>query len=262
MPFVLAPNLWRRFPKSPGQIRERERAHGDGIFECHDSPEGLEEVFWKKELGDVYIQKDGLLVHDVPSSTVARLKTYQSLICARCGPSRYLAKNNNLLLRIRSLAPLTPDCCYLVLFRHPIAHSESLLRQHLRFSAISGFALDYMRWLVHHEFGADHRPFKFPGAGTSIFTPFAIEYWLERWIDAYSFLLEFLKLRLANTVPVHYERLCDQVDYRMAIFARVGVSPAGAALINRNREFKGGPEILTERALAIYSELCRLASAP
>ncbi len=48
MPLVMAPNLWRRlsgaFQKS---MARQERAHGDGLQVDYDSPEALEEVFWR-----------------------------------------------------------------------------------------------------------------------------------------------------------------------------------------------------------------------
>jgi hypothetical protein len=260
MPFVIAPNLWARMAGFLSvKPAARERPHGDGIVEDLGSPEGLEEVFWRKELGNVYIQKEGLSVHDVPADTVERLKRYQSLVCARYGSPRYLAKNNNLMLRIRSLAPLTPECCFLVLFRHPLAHAESLLRQHRRFSTTSGFTQEYMRWLVHHEFGADHRPFQFPGIKRSIRSPNAVDYWLERWIDAHSFLLDVFRQKLGNIVPVQYERLCDDKDYRSAIFRRIGVSLVDPGFKNRNRIVERPSISLVERAMSLYSELCLLA---
>lgn len=262
MPFVISPNIWSRMAGGRGvTAAARERPHGDGIFESLDSPEGLEEVFWKKELGDIYIRKDGLFVHDVPAATVERLNRYQSLICARYGSQRYLAKNNNLMLRIRSLAPLTPDFCYLVLFRHPLPHAASLLRQQMRFSRTSGFALDYMRWLVHHEFGADHRPFRFPGAMSSAKSPSSIDYWLERWIDAYSFLLDVLRQNPGNIVPVQYERLCGDQTYRAAIFHQVGVSPTGTTFENRSGTAEGASGVLLERAVGMYLELCSLTNS-
>ena len=48
MPLVMAPNLWKKiggaFQKS---MARRERAHGDGLEVDYDSPEALEEVFWR-----------------------------------------------------------------------------------------------------------------------------------------------------------------------------------------------------------------------
>jgi hypothetical protein len=260
MPFVIAPNLWQLMSKAhDGKTGGRERPHGDGIFESRKSPEGLEEVFWRMELGAVYIKKNGLFVHDVPAETVSRLKIYQSLICSRYGSLRYLAKNNNLLLRLRSLAPQTPDSCYLVLFRAPLAHAGSLLRQHKRFSAASGFTQNYMRWLVHHEFGAGHRPFMFHDVSPTVLSPDVVDYWLERWIDAYSFLRNMFRQNPLNTVPVHYERMCDDEVYRKKIFARVGIKSKDATFENRNKTVEGASKALVKRANDIYSELCALA---
>ena len=262
MPFVIAPNLWGRMAgRREGAAAGRERPHGDGIIEDLTSPEGLEEVFWRKELGEIYIRKTGLFVHDVPAATVERLNRYQSLVCARYGSPRYLAKNNNLMLRIRSLAPVTQDCCYVILFRDPLAHAASLLRQHQRFSMTSGFTQDYMRWLVHHEFGADHRPFRFPGNTPSTRSPDSMEYWLERWIDAYSCLLGVLRQNPANTLPVQYERLCEDQAYRAGIFDRLGVSQMRTAFDNRNRGVEGPAGVLAERAASLHSELCSLANS-
>ncbi len=261
MPFVIAPNLWRSVSGS-SSVKDagRERPHGDGIIENRESPEGLEEVFWKKELGHVYIRKDALCVHEVPASIIERLKVYQSLVCARYGSARYLAKNNNLILRIHSLAPQTKDSCYLVLFRQPIDHAGSLLRQHLRFSATSGFSRDYMRWLVHHEFGVDHRPFFFSGGTSRALSPSVLDYWLERWIDAYSYLVRVLKANPDNTVAVQYERLCEDETYRSEVFARVGACSTAATFVIRNRGETGVSKVLVDRANAIYSELCALSN--
>lgn len=261
MPFVIAPNFWRRLAGRRGVTAAgRERPHGDGIFEDLGSPEGLEEVFWRKELGHIYIRKEALLFHDVSPTVVERLKRYQSLVCARYGLSRYLAKNNNLALRIRSLAPMTPDSCYLILFRNPLTHAASLLRQHQRFSGTGGFTRDYMRWLVHHEFGADHRPFQFPGRTPSDLSPNSIDYWLERWIDAYSFLLGVLRQGLRNTVPVNYERLCNDKNYCSAIFDRVGVHSMPPSFTRTSRATPRASVLLTNQAEDLYSELSALPS--
>jgi hypothetical protein len=124
----------------------------------------------------------------------------------------------------------------------------------------SGFDRDYMRWLVHHEFGADHRPFRFFDAKSSTLPKSSLEYWLERWIDAYSYLLVVLTQSSGNVFPVHYERLCKDQTYRATIFDRVGVNSAGATFESRNRPIKGISGVLADRAVAIYSELCSLAN--
>src|SRR3546814_6546092 len=61
MPFVLAPNLWQRFSaRWQERQEERLRAHGDRLMVNADSPEALEEVFWRIFTGREYIRRDGL----------------------------------------------------------------------------------------------------------------------------------------------------------------------------------------------------------
>src|SRR5687768_2499298 len=48
MPFVMAPVMWSKLSgrfRKPSEMRER--AHGDGIEIGYDSPEALDEVFWR-----------------------------------------------------------------------------------------------------------------------------------------------------------------------------------------------------------------------
>ena len=47
MPFVMAPNLWKRLSGfGAKEAHLSERAHGDGIEVGYDSPEAFEEIFW------------------------------------------------------------------------------------------------------------------------------------------------------------------------------------------------------------------------
>jgi len=56
MPFPLAPLLWKKLMRfSAREQGLRERPHGDGIFVGFDSPEALEEVFWRVFCGEQYI---------------------------------------------------------------------------------------------------------------------------------------------------------------------------------------------------------------
>lgn len=262
MPFVLAPNLWSRLTGlHPATLPRRERPHKDGLVEDANSPEGLEEVFWRETLGATYIHDRDLSVHRVSAATVCQLRDYQSLVCRRYGKDRYLAKNNNMILRLASLAPQTPDTRFLVLFRHPVAQALSLLDQHQRFSVSDFFVRDYMTWLVHHEFGATHRPFRFSDVDPSNRSRDTFEYWLERWIDAYGYLLHVLRSSPANVTAIQYERLCDDAAYRTRLFGSLGVSMTEWAFKNKNRYTDKGDEALLAQSMRIYDQLCTLTSA-
>jgi hypothetical protein len=211
MPFVLAPNLWRRLRGAPrSETEARERAHGDGIFVTIDSPEALEEIFWRVFCGKTYIRPRGLLPMTAGGETLDRYRRYVALILKAYPGRRYLSKNNNHVLRLHSIAAAFPGARILIPFRDPVQQAFSLMRQHARFQGLhrsDPFTRDYMAWLVHHEFGSDHRPFVFEeNAVPGDWTAGDLNYWLRIWVNAYS--------RLRADIPeqaifLSYEKLCE-----------------------------------------------------
>jgi len=218
MPFPMAPNLWEKFSRLNTKMRAtQERSHGDGIYIDFDSPEAFEEVFWRLHCGRAYIHQDALHLHCVEPETIGELHIYQKLICNKYGRQRYLAKNNNHIIRLASLAAQTKESTYLVVFRNPLDQAESLLKQHQHFLQAPRFTKKYMTWLAHHEFGATHRPFKFSEAQKIGGSPDQLDYWLQRWIDAYSYLLNIIEQNHSNIIAVSYERLCADFSYWSAL---------------------------------------------
>lgn len=213
MPFVLAPNLWRTMSaKSQKEGVLHERAHGDGLDHSFDSPEALEEVFWRVFCGKQYIRKDRLVPMRADAETLKNFRTYVALVLKDSEDRRYLSKNNNNILRLSSIAQAFPNAAILIPFREPLAHANSLLTQHKRFlttHAEDAFSLKYMRWLAHHEFGADHRPFVFDARNRLDGNPGQLDYWVQLWIHVYSVLLDNLP---SNALPVSYERLCEETN--------------------------------------------------
>ncbi|MEM7236534.1 MAG: sulfotransferase [Pseudomonadota bacterium] len=208
MPFVLAPTLWGRISggrANPGPAVER--AHGDGILVDANSPEGLEEVFWRVFAGERYISARDLRPHQPDKALIDRFQRYVAAILGDQG-TRYLSKNNNNVLRLPAISQAFPKAAILVPFRAPLAHAQSLLRQHRRFTErhqVDRFSRNYMTWLGHHEFGSDHRPFRLSAEVVHPEASDTLDYWLERWIEIYGWLLE--------TAPpactfICYEDLC------------------------------------------------------
>lgn len=149
--------------------------------------------------------------HDCDDETLGKLRKYVSAILYRNGSARYLSKGNNNILRLPTLQRAFPNAVVLVPFRDPVEHAHSLLRQHRLFSKSGpqdAFVQSYMTWLAHHEFGATHKPFKLTDATMHHVDSNTIDYWIERWIDAYSYLLEVTKNNQGNIVFVGYELLC------------------------------------------------------
>jgi hypothetical protein len=243
MPFLLAPNLWRRMSAPfarPGAAAER--AHGDGLLVDVDSPEALEEVFWRVHCREDYIRPDRLLPMVASDEVIARFRAYVGRILLCHGGGRYLSKNNNNLLRLPSLRKAFPQAIILVPFRDPVEQARSLLAQHRRFCQLQRedpFVARYMTWLVHHEFGLDHRPFDWDGLATPGLSPDDLDYWLAQWIAAYRHLLGMVSALTLSLVD--YDCLCAEpvkVWTPMAQGIGIDASLPTALVI---RKFSGAP---------------------
>lgn len=213
MPFILAPNLWRKIAGFSRQDTEmKERAHGDGLKINYDSPEALEEVFWRTFCGSDYIKKNGLIPMTADNEILDKFKAFVGLILNNTPDNCYLSKNNNNILRLDSIARAFPNALIIVPFRDPLQQALSLLNQHKKFlkkHSDDAFAKKYMTWLAHHEFGADHRPFLFDGTNEDEKNTQDLSYWLTIWINTYSYLMNNLP---PQAVFLSYENLCDKTE--------------------------------------------------
>lgn len=196
MPFLMNPNSWRLFYK-PQKSGLKERSHGDKVMFGFDTVEALEEFFFKVQLKNHFISEESLTAHEVDTATYREYLIYQSLLKPKnTKATTYLAKNNNLLLRYGSLRTYNQQFIAVFLFRNPVEHAYSLLKQHRRFvkqQTENPFVLEYMNWLGHHEFGLNHKHFTFVNTDISnTYDPGSINYWLCVWINYYAELLQFL----------------------------------------------------------------------
>lgn len=214
MPFILAPNLWRVFTNfSPQQKEMQERAHGDGLKVDYDSPEALEEVFWRVFCGSDYIKENGLVPMSANAEIIEKFRSFIALVLKDHGNKHYLSKNNNNILRLRSITEAFPNAVILVPFREPMQQAYSLMNQHRRFlrkHATDRFSKKYMSWLAHHEFGSDHRPFIFHGKPNGREDTDTLRYWLKLWVNTYLYISENLP---AQAILVSYESLCDDTAF-------------------------------------------------
>jgi hypothetical protein len=263
MPMVMAPNLWAKLTgKAKTERVARERAHGDGVMVDFDAPEALEEVFWRTRCGGDYIRPDALVPHVPDAETLAAYRRYQDRVCHRYGKPRYLAKNNNMMLRLLPVARAMPDARFLVPVRDPLAQALSLKSQHARFAGSDGFTRSYMTWLVHHEFGADQRPFRLPGQPVPEGDRGHVDYWLTEWLACYGYLAARLDEAAAEGLtgirPVIYERLGRDPGLWQDIAGFAGIE-AGADPGFRPAdppEGDGGADPgLLARARAVYDDL-------
>src|SRR3546814_14611767 len=96
-----------------------------------DSPEALEEVFWRIFTGREYIRRDGLVPCRPTGDALARFRSYVAaiLVSGEPGQRRYLSKNNNNILRLPALREAFPRALVVIPFRHPASQASSLWRQ-------------------------------------------------------------------------------------------------------------------------------------
>lgn len=225
MPFVLAPNLWRKLSGRGAQAGEkRERAHGDGIAVDTNSPEALDEVYWRSFAGESYILPDRLAPHTPKKAMIAGYRDLIRLVLLRTGKDRYLSKNNNMILRLPALAKAMPEAVFLVPVRDPVSHAMSLLSQHRRFAEADAFTQKYMLWLGHHEFGATHKPFVW-GEEVISGDPDTPGYWLTRWVSAHRALLATAR-EWPNVLLVPSDDLARDPALWPAIARRIGIEAA------------------------------------
>ena len=70
----------------------RGLAHGDGILVNFDSPEALEEVFWRVTCGESYIRPNRLIPMSIDVDAKTDFIQYVSLLLKQHTGKRYLSK--------------------------------------------------------------------------------------------------------------------------------------------------------------------------
>ena len=261
MPVLLAPRLWAKVYKPRKKNESSERAHGDGIKVGLASVEALEEYFFKVLKNDTYITEDGLLEHHLTQEENNLYRRYQNSIA---GEKIYLAKNNNTLLRLKSLLQLNSDLAVFMLIRHPLQHAYSLMVQHESFCAqqkTDPFVKEYMDWLGHHEFGEGERPFIFNGKGGQTGAEKDLNFWLERWVNYY------LQIEVQeNLFLIRYEDFLQNPKGVLNLFQSklsITLNYGEIKVFKKNDEpvETTNPELLAQ-ANAIYSKLSKLCLKP
>lgn len=238
LPFPLAPNgadrITGRFRRT---VAAREREHGDGLAHDLDSPEAIEEVFWRCFEGTRFLRPHGLEPVPPLPETVEQFRRYMSLVLLRYGRGRYLSKNNANILRLPALIQAVPSAILIHPFRDPLQHAASLLNQHVRALALhrsDPFRLKFMTWLGHHEFGAGQRPFHLPGSPDSSLDPMTLDYWLAAWTSVHDFLLDQPPLLRTRQHFIDYDAMCaapGPAVAALAAAAKIEVGPATGTVL-------------------------------
>lgn len=260
MPFVLSPNIWRKF-YNPGKDKLQQRAHNDGMKIGFSSAEALEEYFFKTQMNDSYIDEKTLRAHEIDYDLYTEYLNYQSLV-RKDEENFYLAKNNNFLLRYASVRALNIKFQFVVMLRKPLEHASSLLKQHRNFSAqqnLDSFTLEYMNWLGHHEFGLNQKTFLFDG-NKVVGDKNKIDYWLKVWINYYNYLLS---IDLKEITLISYDLYCrhpeKHIQYILNKFKiEYEVNDIKSFSPSKVKSFDGTQSLL-EEANKVYDELQKFA---
>jgi len=254
MPVLLAPRLWSKFYK-PKKKEDKERAHGDGIKVGLASVEALEEYFFKVTTNDRFISDTGLHLHEISAEENDLYRRYTKSLC-NVGQV-YLAKNNNAVLRLKSMLPLNPDMTVFVLVRDPLQHAFSLMKQHQKFEkeqTADPFILEYMNWLGHHEFGLGQLPFNLSGSAPQQTDRGQLNYWLERWMDYYNYAKT-----ISNIQFIAYEDFVarpKEVLERISTATGITLKTEGVELFEKTAlNVPAHDAGLAARALEIYREV-------
>lgn len=195
LPFLFMPHLSKRWRWQKNTSEPTERAHGDNILINEDSPEAIDEIFWKNQLRDTYIDSKYLSIHPLSENDLQEYKNFIQLHLGKSRKSIYLTKNNNSILRIKALMSQSKlDVNFLFAIRNPFDHARSLLKQHVQFSkmhAQDSFSLAYFNSLGHFEFGLNLKFFdlKNDSLNTQLheLNPMQLDYWLVTWLNYYQY---------------------------------------------------------------------------
>ena len=196
MPFIVCPNIWSKISSIniKKNLKKKTRAHDDGIEFDLQSPEAFEEIFWRSQLDLKLNEKDIYEQKDIENEIIKNFENFLQLVTIKEKKNIYLSKNNNNILRLDTLKDKLSNKKIIILFRNPLYHSYSLLKQHNNFcniQKINPFVLEYMNLLSHNEFGINHKPLFF-SEFKSNYENNNINYWLDYWIFIYSKLSKYI----------------------------------------------------------------------
>lgn len=223
-PCLFTPCWWQRIRQSRPSTDPVQRAHADGLMVTPQSPEAMEEVLWQAFFPQAHdTRRSQVLDESVEAPLFERFYRdhIRKLLYLR-GGTRYAAKGNYNVTRLRFLQRLFPEARFLVPVRRPLNHIASLMKQHRLFvRAERRFprVLAHMRRSGHYEFGLDRRPIN-PGhreATVEIERLWAtgdeVRGWARYWALLYGWMADQLEEhpRLSQaTEVIRFEDLCDQ----------------------------------------------------
>ena len=263
MPLIFMPRTGPRLISQRDE--EKERSHKDGMKHSLSTYEALEEPFWLHWAGTDFVRIDHLAAHDITEEVHAKYRKYRTLVAC---DKTYLSKNNNHLLRAKSLHRMDAAnglrTRTIIPFREPYAQAKSLLEQHNTLSALqteNDFALDYMDFLVHHEFGLHVKtlcvggPLEAPELQAD---PSTVEYWVDVWYRFYWAVLEKHREEADFCFFCYETYLENPRDSLLSLQEFIGVSPEQLESLefkNWTRKRAAAEENVAIEAVSLYEKM-------
>lgn len=263
MPFIIAPNIWARFFKNSNKnTKLKKRAHNDYIKININSPESFDEIFWKLILKKKYVTKEYLIPTKITIDDLYKYNNLINLICFKNNKQQYLAKNNNLILRLELLLNFFQNSKFILPYRNPLDHAMSLKKQHLLFLKLNyknKFSKNYMEWLGHYEFGINHKQFKFINHNNEIDIN-NDDYWIKIWLNYYKYLLSIYvsSINKNRLFFINYDDVCSRNNnYLNNRLEAIGLEfKKNIVGIYENKKYDCFfSENLKEEALNVYNEI-------
>ena len=194
MPLILAPKMQKLlsyFSVTTGE--EVERSHQDGIKINTSSSEAFDEVFFQVYERNSYTFKNYLNEYD--SKNINLYIEFINHFLIINNRNIYVTKNNNHILRLPEIIESGKFKIFIT-FRDPLTHTASLKNQNLIHNSLQKkdtFALDYMNYLGHFEFGLNKKYFNFKNPKVNISDYEGNDFWLAQWINYYEHVITLTK---------------------------------------------------------------------
>lgn len=225
IPMSYLPYIWTKFARKTKIFLDPvERIHNDGIMVNRESPEALEEVFWRQFFKGAHRETiSNVLDRNVSNSSFEKFyRNHISKMLLTQKKSRYLTKNNYNVTRMEYILKIFPKSKFLLIIRNPIDHIASLIKQNKLFEKIGveDPRLEHLTQLIgHYEFG---RTRKCINVGDHEMIENLSKIWLKNsndekawamyWASIYSFVSNLLRKnkKLADaTLIVRYDDLVN-----------------------------------------------------
>ncbi len=162
-PMAYLPYTWTNFArKTKIFLNPVERLHKDGINVNRESPEALEEVFWRDNFLNLHDEDRSTIMNNEVSNK--KFETFYRNHIAKLlftfSKSRYLTKNNYNISRMEYLLQIFPKSKFLLIIRNPVDHIASLIKQNILFRkmGMKDPRLEHFTQLIgHYEFGYNRK---------------------------------------------------------------------------------------------------------